>query len=81
MVFDNYSFGTKEYDRQEIERQQVKVDLMKHGIAKVFAEADKYDDEVLHEAVKVMCDEFDLLETRIEQYEEKYGDGANESQQ
>ena len=81
MVFDNYSFGTKEYDKQEIERQQVKVDLMKYGVAKVFTEADKYDDEVLHEAVKVMCDEFDLLELKIQQYEEKYGDNDNESQQ
>lgn len=81
MVFDNYLYGTKEYDRQEIERQQVKVDLMKHGIAKVFAEADKYSDEVLHEAVVVMSDEFGLLETKIEMYNEKYGDESDESQQ
>lgn len=81
MVFSNYQFGSKEYDKQEIERQQVKVDLMKHGIAKVFAEADKYSDEVLHEAVTVMSDEFDTLERNIEQYNEKYGEDNDESQQ
>lgn len=81
MVFDNYNFGTKEYDKQNIEKRQVRVDLMKHGIAKVFSEAEKYSDEMLHEVVYVMNDEFDKLESAIESYEEKYGEDNDESQQ
>ena len=81
MVFDNYNFGTKEYDKQNIEKRQVRVDLMKHGVAKVFSEADKYSDEILHEIVYVMNDEFDKLESAIESYEEKYGEDNDESQQ
>lgn len=81
MVFNNYNFGTKEYDKQNIEKRQVRVDLMKHGIAKVFSEADKYSDEILHEAVYVMNDEFNDLENAIESYEEKYGEDNDESQQ
>ena len=81
MVFNNYNFGTKEYDKQNIEKRQVRVDLMKHGIAKVFSEAEKYSDEMLHEVVYVMNDEFDKLESAIESYEEKYGEDNDESQQ
>ena len=81
MVFNNYNFGTKEYDKQNIEKRQVRVDLMKHGIAKVFSEAEKYSDEMLHEVVYVMNDEFNELESAIESYEEKYGEDNDESQQ
>lgn len=80
MVFDNYKANTKEYDKQEIERQQIKVDLMKAGMAKVFAEADKYDDEILHECTQVMSDEFNMLEYRLKEYNDKYGDDSNEPQ-
>lgn len=81
MVFNNYNFGTKEYDKQCIEKRQVRVDLMKHGVAKVFSEAEKYSDEILHEVVYVMNDEFNDLESAIESYEEKYGEDNDESQQ
>lgn len=81
MVFNNYNFGTKEYDKQNIEKRQVRVDLMKHGIAKIFSEADKYSDEMLHEIVYVMNEEFNKLESAIESYEEKYGEDNDESQQ
>lgn len=81
MVFNNYNFGTKEYDKQSIEKRQVRVDLMKHGVAKVFSEAEKYSDEILHEVVYVMNDEFNDLESAIESYEEKYGEDNDESQQ
>ena len=81
MVFNNYNFGTKEYDKQNIEKRQVRVDLMKHGVAKVFSEAEKYSDEILHEVVYVMNDEFNDLESAIESYEEKYGEDNDESQQ